>query len=80
MPHSRGLRGDQVEQKQTHNRLLKLPSVLDRVAISKSEIYAKIKNGDFPAPIKLSSRSVAWSEKSIDEWIASLIQAQGESK
>ncbi len=63
------------------NRLLRRTEVLARVPFSKSTLYAKIAAGEFPASISLSSRAVAWDEKSIDSWIASRIAASaGEHK
>lgn len=63
-------------------RLLRRCSVLDRVCLSKTELHRRIKSGTFPAPIKIGARSVAWTESSIDSWIASLIcsPAEEESK
>jgi 6,7-dimethyl-8-ribityllumazine synthase len=36
-------------------------------------IYLKIKRGEFPQPINLGARAVAWLESEIDTFIASLI-------
>lgn len=46
--------------------LLRMPSVLQRTGISKSEIYRRIKIGTFPPPIKLGARAVAWRENAIE--------------
>ncbi|MCY0915457.1 AlpA family transcriptional regulator [Massilia sp. H27-R4] len=51
--------------------LLRMPSVLQRTGISKSEIYRRIKIGAFPPPIKLGARAVAWRESAIEVWIVS---------
>lgn len=56
----------------SQNRLLRLPSVLDRVAVSKTEWYRKVKDGTAPQSIKISERSVAWLESSIDAYVLSL--------
>ncbi len=63
---------------QTNLRLLRQASVLERVALSKTELYRRIEAGTFPKPMKLGIRAVAWTESSINEWIASL--SQGGSK
>jgi prophage regulatory protein len=55
--------------------LLKLPAVLTRVAFSRSQLYAKVKEGTFPAPVSLGARAVAWVEEEVDDWVNSLIQA-----
>lgn len=50
-------------------RLIRLPEVLDRVALSRSTVYSRIAEGSFPAPVRLGEKSVAWSEAAIDSWI-----------
>lgn len=50
-------------------RLIRLPVVLDRTGQGKSKIYQDIKNGTFPAPVKLGSRNVAWIEEEVQQWI-----------
>ena len=44
----------------TPGRLLRLPEVLRLVPVSKSTWYRGIRKGIYPAPVKLSSRAVAW--------------------
>lgn len=56
-------------------RFLRLPEVEHRVSIRKSQIYAGIKNKTFPAPIRLSTRAVAWPESVIQNWINERIRA-----
>lgn len=52
----------------TRQRLLRLPEVLERVGLSKSTLYARIRNGTFPKPVHLGTIS-AWVEREISEWI-----------
>jgi len=61
---------------QSIGQLLRLVSVITKVGLSKSEIYRRVKLGTFPAPIKLGARAVAWSQKSIDDWVTALIQQE----
>jgi prophage regulatory protein len=56
-------------------KLLRLPAVEARTSIRKSQIYAGVKAKTFPAPIKLSTRAVAWTESSISNWINERIRA-----
>lgn len=53
-------------------RLLKQTSVLSKCALSKSELYRRLKAGTFPKPLRQSARAVAWRESDVDAWIASL--------
>lgn len=50
-------------------RFLRLKEVRARVPLSRSSLYSRIKSGDFPKPINLGARAVAWLESDIDEWI-----------
>lgn len=56
------------------NALLRLPSVQAQSALSKSEIYRRIKAGNFPKPVKLGARAVAWRYIDVEAWIHSLSQ------
>lgn len=50
-------------------RLLRLPEVMSRVALSKSAIYAQISAGTFPKQRRVGTRGARWLEASIDGWI-----------
>lgn len=58
------------------DQLIRLPEVLKRYPVSRSQWYAGVKNGVYPQPVKLSSRSVAWFASSIDRLIDSLPKPQ----
>lgn len=51
-------------------QLLRLPAVMAAVGLSKSAVYAKIRSGAFPAPVKLGVRAVAWHREDVELWIA----------
>ena len=53
--------------------LQRLPVVVARTGLGKSSLYAAIKAGTFPAPVRLSARAVAWNEEKIDAWIAARV-------
>jgi len=55
-------------------RFINLPAVEDKTALKKSNIYAKVKSGDFPAPIKMGVRTV-WIESEIDDWLDAQVAA-----
>jgi prophage regulatory protein len=50
--------------------LLKLHKVKEQCALSRSELYRRIRLGDFPQPVSLGARAVAWRSSDIDAWIA----------
>lgn len=55
-------------------RFINLTAVEDKTALKKSSIYAKVKTGDFPAPIKMGVRTV-WIESEIDTWLDAQVAA-----
>lgn len=58
-------------------KLIRLPSVSDRTGLGKSSLYAGVKAGTFPSPVRLSARAVAWRESDVDKWIAERTTARG---
>lgn len=55
-------------------KLLRLRSVENYTALSRSVIYRMIKDGKFPAPIQLTgARAVAWVAEDVDGWIQNRI-------
>ena len=57
------------------NKILKLPTVIERTGLSRSSIYSFIHDNRFPAPIKLGERSVGWIEENINSWISERAKA-----
>jgi len=54
-------------------RILKLKEVCSIVGLKPSTIYKLMSNGDFPRQIKLTAKSVGWSNKEINTWVSSKI-------
>lgn len=53
-------------------QLLRKPEVQKMVAnMSNSTLYYLMNTGDFPKPVRLSKRSVAWKRSEIEAWIMS---------
>jgi len=55
--------------------ILRLPEVIKRTGLSRSSIYLRISNGEFPKTISLGDRAVGWLESEIDEWLAEKVEA-----
>lgn len=55
--------------------ILRLPAVKARCGLSRSSIYKRVAEGDFPAPVPLGGRAVGWSEREVSDWIKSRIDA-----
>ena len=59
--------------------ILRLPSVQKRTGLSRSTIYLRISEGNFPKSISLGGRAVGWIEEEINEWLNQQIKASRES-
>ena len=51
------------------NALAKRRHVEQLVQLSRSTIYAKVKAGTFPAPIRIGARAVAWRLSDLETWL-----------
>ena len=64
--------------------LIRLPEVMAICALSRSGIYERVKNGTFPAPVKLDGRPSAWIKHEVQQWnvtqIAASRRAQGKPR
>lgn len=64
-----------VERSLKNERLMRRAEVQRATGLSRSTLYRKIAANDFPAPIQLSEKSVAWIESEVASWIAQTIAA-----
>lgn len=63
------------EQIQNALSILRRRQVEKRVGLTRSPLYARIKAGTFPKPVKLGNgRAVGWIEAEIDAWLAAQIE------
>ncbi len=62
------------------NKILKLPAVLERCAISRSSLYQFSKDNKFPKSVRLGERAVGWLESEISDWIDSRADVRGGGK
>lgn len=49
--------------------LIRMPETMRRTGYGRAWIYRLIAQGRFPKPVKIGSRSIAFVESEIDEWI-----------
>lgn len=61
-------------------KLYRLPEVKATTGLSKSTIYAAILAGDFPEPVKIGVRAVAWRESDLERWASSRSTPGGRAK
>ena len=50
-------------------RLIAWPELRRRIPLSRSTIWRRIRDGNFPAPIQISPGRVAWLESDILAWM-----------
>src|SRR5471032_1284815 len=58
-------------------RLMRIREVLTLCGLSRATLYREIKLHGFPAPVKLSARSVGWLQDEVMQWLASRIAQRG---
>jgi len=56
------------------HRILRLPLVIQLTGLSRSTLYLRMANGEFPLSISLGGRSVGWLEDDVDNWLAQKIE------
>lgn len=62
-------------QLQTALTILRRKQVEARTGLTRSPIYARIKAGTFPKPIRLGGgKAVGWLESEIETWIAAQVE------
>jgi len=56
--------------------ILRLPAVKARTGLSRSTIYARIREGTdgFPKPVNLGKRAVGWLASEVDAWLAAQVE------
>ena len=52
-----------------HNQLLRRTQVQELTGLSKTSIYKRMNEGDFPQSITLSPKTIRWDRREIDKWI-----------
>ena len=52
-------------------KLIRRPQVEELTGLKRSQIYANVKKGLMPAPVKIGAKAVAWRENEILSWINS---------
>jgi prophage regulatory protein len=54
--------------------LLRCKTVLERTGLKRSSLYKLILNGEFPSPVKITAKAVAWPSNEINAWVVNRIQ------
>jgi prophage regulatory protein len=59
-------------------RFLSVKQVLDRICLSKTELYERLKRGEFPPSIPLGPKKVVFLEAEILQWMDAQASRRGE--
>jgi prophage regulatory protein len=55
-------------------KFIRLPEVKNKTGLSRSSIYLRMSNGEFPQSISLgNSRAIGWLESDINAWLEQCI-------
>lgn len=60
-------------------RLLRIAEVIAVTGISQTQIYRRVNAGEFPKPVRIFGKSVAWVESEVQSWIGETIRASREA-
>lgn len=60
--------------------IVKRPEVLQLLQISRSNLYQKIDQGLWPAPIQLGARAVAWLSTENEQVLAAMISGKNQNE
>ena len=52
-------------------RFMRLPEVCKAVGVGQSTVWELVRHGEFPLPIKVTSRCTAWRSDEVEAWMAS---------
>jgi prophage regulatory protein len=52
-------------------KILRKPTVVERVGLSGTTIWRLVRDKKFPAPVELSSNAVGWRESDVEAWLGS---------
>ena len=59
-------------------QFLRLPQVMQRVGLSKPQIYKLMAQNEFPSQIKICSRISVWLESDVVQWMQEQVQRNQE--
>jgi len=65
-------------QTSASNDLLRLPQVLKIIPVSRSTWYQGVKERDYPAPVMIGRRAVAWRRHEIEALLATFTHSWDE--
>lgn len=68
---------NQTVQASSPERLLSLREIEHVTGLRSSAIYLRVARGEFPQPLRISSRCSRWKESEVMAWVAALPRGVG---
>ena len=59
--------------------ILRRKAVELRCGLSRSSIYDAVREGRFPAPVRIGRRAVGWVASEVDAWLAAQVERSRKS-
>ena len=60
----------------SNDTILRLPQVKARTGLSRSTLYARVKEGKLAAPVPLGARAVGWLESDVARYIEGCVKSR----
>ena len=61
-------------------RFIRRPAVENRTGLSRSTIYLLMQTGQFPKPVRIGGRAVAWPEADVEAWLNARLAEREEAR
>ena len=61
------------------HRILRLPEVMKKTGLGRTNLYQMTKAGQFPQSVSLGAKAMGWVEEEIDKWIEQRMAARHSS-
>jgi prophage regulatory protein len=58
------------------NRFIDIAGVRERIPLSKTDIYRRIRKGTFPKPVRIGPMRVAFLESEVAEWMEQCLRTR----
>lgn len=60
----------------SERRILRRAAVELKTGMSCAHIYALMRKGEFPKPVRIGRRAVGWDSVELDQWISQRVHAR----
>ena len=57
-------------------KVLRTKAVCERIGLSRTTLWRRVRDGLFPPPLRLGGNAVGWREQVVEEWLEGLEAAR----